>query len=151
MSPNIVTIVVAAVIALVVFVLTRRFTPAPEPEVKRFGLEQAEAAAPYLDRAVEAVKQFLQSPEAQEAARRAVSQAVLGNVVALGYENGVAEDLEVVNETTLDLNEMGRESVKGHEAKIAELQQAILRLQALITNRQSELAEKKRIAALFAA
>ncbi|MCR4333870.1 MAG: hypothetical protein NUV60_02555 [Patescibacteria group bacterium] len=103
-----------------------------EPEVKRFGLTQAEGAM-----------QFAKEP--------AQIQSVLGVVVGvLGYENTVAADVAATTADVQTSVQTGEAGIAKNEREIAKLQRRIAELQeqvAAMKGRKTELAD---IAKLFA-
>lgn len=121
-------IIVASVAVNFYLAMSRR-----KSEPKRFGLKEAEAAAEYISTV---------------GAAGPVMAVVVG---VLGYENWVGPDLAAATISTEDLNDGDDGEIENSNQEIAELKRVVAQLQAQIDTRKTELAEKKRVAALFAA
>lgn len=136
--------------AITAFVLGAAYSYTPAPK-KRFGLKESENAVSYVEAAASAVASFLPNEAAREAVKRATAQAMAGSAVGLGYENVVASDLTNVAADTVRLNDEARGEIMLNNQEIADLKRNIVHFQAVIDSREEQLAEKKRVAALFAA
>lgn len=100
---------------------------------KRFGLKEAEAAARYVSTAD---------------AARSVMAVVVG---VLGYANTVADDLTDVVSKAATFNDEANIDIDEANKEIENLKETVKQLQVEINDRETRLAETKRIAALFTA
>ena len=129
----VVALLVVVVAYVVAYIWGRVFAPAPAPEPKRFGLDEADAALSYV-----------------RASETAVTQAVMAVVVGvLGYYNAVAED--VAEETNSLAAVKARRDAKASddEDKIEALRAEIALLRAANASADQRVAALHEIAEIF--
>ena len=121
-----------AVLVIVMIVIAAIVGRATANARKRFGLNEAKAAARYVG----------DNPSS--------AQAIMGVVLGvLGYENTVAEDVRALAEEKSRENAASAKSIETNEAEIERLMHDSVGLHAEITANEAEVAGAEQVADLF--
>ncbi|OGY98694.1 MAG: hypothetical protein A3E09_00460 [Candidatus Liptonbacteria bacterium RIFCSPHIGHO2_12_FULL_60_13] len=121
-----------AVLVIVMIVIAAIVGRATANARKRFGLNEAKAAARYVG----------DNPSS--------AQAIMGVVLGvLGYENTVAEDVRALAEEKSRENAASAKSIESNEAEIGRLNDENRDLHVAIAANEAEVADAGQMAALF--